>query len=358
MRQTHSFVIFISIVLLLCFLLNFYVLSRLCGFFKVKRTAVFWSVLFACTVALIGATTLQSFSGSMVSRVIYVLVSGWYGILCLFFSVLLVYEVLRLFVKINPHTAGISVLAIVAVAAIYSIVNAQLVRTKTLTIHGNVNYDIVQLSDIHLGSVSNGFFERVIKKVNGLDPDAVLITGDLVDNHNERTKAAIGLLKDLDAPAFFVIGNHERHAGVDSVTESLEAAGVTVLRNRAADYGQIHIIGIDDNNGERYLEPIIEEIEVDESRFSILMCHRPVGLEAASDAGVDLFLAGHTHSGQIFPFNYIVQLFFRNFYGLYQYENTYLYVTSGTGTWGPRMRLGSRSEIVLLKIRKNGSVGI
>jgi len=92
---------------------------------------------------------------------------------------------------------------------------------------------------------------------------------------------------------------------------------------------------------------------MDNSKFCILMCHRPVKLKTLSKTGINLALTGHTHAGQIFPFNYIVGLFYPYVSGLHNHNNTYIYGTSGTGTWGPRMRLGSRSEIVRLEIRKN-----
>jgi len=347
-----SRIVFISIVLLLSFAMNFYVFARLCGLFRIKKDLVFWTVVIICTVSLIGASIFQSSVGNVISRVVYTIAAGWYGILWLFFSALFVYEILRIFIKIKSSVAGTIIVTVVTLITIYSIINAQLIHIKSLTIPGPTDTDIVQLSDIHIGSVSANFLKRVIDKTNALNPDLVLITGDLVDNFNVTTKKAIELLKNLNAPVFFVTGNHERYVGPARITKSLTAANVKVLNNQLVDYGQIQILGIAHNENEKHLERIVEVPNIDDSGFCILMCHRPVELETLSKAGIDLALTGHTHAGQIFPFNYIVGLFYPYMSGLHNHNNTYIYVTSGTGTWGPRMRFGSRSEIVRVEIRK------
>ena len=353
MSRIYSFAIFISIILLLSFAMNFYVFARLCGLFKIKKDLVFWAIVIICTTSLIGASIFQSFAGNIISRIVYTVSAGWYGILWLLFSALIVYEILRPFVKINSSVAGTLIIIVVTLATIYSIINAQLVRIKSLTIPGPIDTDIVQLSDIHIGSVSVSFLERIIDKTNALNPDLVLITGDFVDNYNARTQEAISLLNNLSTPVFFVTGNHERYLGPAKVIKSLTAANVKVLNNELIDCGQIQILGIGYNDNEKNLEHTIEGLNIDNSKFCILMCHRPVKLKALSEKGINLALTGHTHAGQIFPFNYIVGLFYPYVSGLHKHNNTYIYGTPGTGTWGPRMRLGSRSEIVLLEIRKN-----
>lgn len=352
MGQITSFAIFISIILLLSFAMNFYVFARLYGLFKIKKDFAFWAVVIICAVSLIAASIFQFFSGNIVSSIVYAVSAGWYGILWLLFSALIVYEILRLFIKIKPSAAGTLIITVVMLAAVYSVINAQLIHIKRLKIPGPADMNIVQLSDIHIGSVSVNFLERIIDKTNALNPDLVLITGDLVDNYNASTQKAIGLLKNLKAPVLFVTGNHERYVGPARVKKSLTEANVKVLNNQLVDYGQIQVIGVDYNDDEKDLEYTVEGLNIDKSKFCILMSHRPVKLETLFKTGIDLALTGHTHAGQIFPFNYIVGLFHPYLSSLQNHNNTYIYGTSGTGTWGPRMRLGSRSEIVLLEIRK------
>jgi predicted MPP superfamily phosphohydrolase len=231
-------------------------------------------------------------------------------------------------------------------------INTQLVHVNKLAIDGNTDCNIVQLSDIHIGSVSSNFLKEIIEKTNSLNPDLILITGDCVDNFNNSTQEAIASFKNFKAPVVFSTGNHETYVGADRVTEALRAANVTVLRNQMMDFGQIRIIGIDNGTNRDRAAQIIREFNTDRSKFCILMHHQPTDLKLFSDGKVNLTLSGHTHYGQIFPFNYIVRLFYDNISGLHEYPGGCLYISSGAGTWGPRMRLGSRSEIVSIQIKK------
>ncbi|HBG27559.1 MAG: hypothetical protein A2Y10_15495 [Planctomycetes bacterium GWF2_41_51] len=343
---------FLYIILILSFVLNFYVLCRLAGMLAVKRGIIFFAVAVLLSISLIVASMLRHWFDNTITKIIFSIVTYWYGILWLLFSTLIVYEIIKLFIKIKPYNAGIAILLIVAVLTVYSMINTQLIKIKKVSIPGSANIDIAQISDIHIGSVSGWFFKRVISKINDANPDFVLITGDLVDNANGHTRKALEVLKTLNAPVLFVTGNHEGYAGVEKVTEALKSLDVTVLRNQSADFNDVQFIGIDDGVHANELKSIIDGLR-DTSKFCILMYHRPPNdLNLLSRTGVNLTLCGHTHKGQIFPFNFVVKNFFKNIYGLYEFPGGNLYVTSGTGTWGPRMRLGSRSEIVLIQIRE------
>lgn len=347
---------FLIIVLLSSFILNFYVLWRLCGLFSVKRGVIFWTVVFICSTSLFGYHLLHY-------RFIYIAATWWLGIVWLLFSTLLVYEIVRLFIKIKPFTAGIAVLIIAGLATICAIINAQFVHVKEIVIPGNVNINIVQLSDIHLGMTSEKFFQKVIERTNALEPNLIVITGDIVDMYNEDIHKSLQKLKDLKAdPAspvgsaatgvFFVTGNHEMYSGSERTAEALIEANVKVLRNQLADCNEIQIIGIDESTDLQDVGWIVERLNRDKSKFCVLLSHRPISPKELCNMGIELGLSGHLHDGQIFPFNYVVRLFQKYMAGLYKEDGSYLYVTTGTGTWGPRMRLGSRNEIVLIKIRK------
>jgi len=334
------------------FCAEFYVLWRLCGLFAIKKGLVFWILVFISSIALVGAVILQHSFDNIASKIIFAAATDWYGVLWLLFSTLIVYEAARLFFKINPSAAGIGILIIAAIATIYSMVNAQLIYIKKLTIPGNIDCNIVQMSDIHLGSVSGHFLKRVIERTNALNPELILITGDMVDNLNKSTQQALEALKDLKAPVLFVTGNHEIYSGSENITKFLTTVNVKVLRNELVNYNGLQVIGVDYGVRGKTLEQIIQGLNIDKSKFCILMSHQPVDLETLSRLPVNLTLSGHTHYGQIFPFNYVVGLFRRPLSGLHKEGNNYLYITSGTGTWGARMRLGSRSEIVSIQIRK------
>lgn len=345
--------IFLSVILSSSFILNFYVLWRLCGLFAIKRGLVFWILVFICSISLIGSAMLRHSVDNIITKIVYIVVVNWYGILWLLFSTLIIYEITRLFVKIPPFTAGICILSIVALVTIYSMINAQLIHVRKLTIPGNTDCNIIQLSDIHLGSVSTNFLKRVIDKTNSLNPDLIFITGDMVDSLGNNTQEAIATLKNLQAPAFFVTGNHEMYTRRTEVIEILSQANIKTLADEIADFNDIQIIGIDESDDIKNLRNIVGKLKIDPSKFTVLLSHRPVSAKMLSQMKINLALCGHTHAGQIFPFNFIVGLFQKPVSGLHKYENGWLYVTSGTGTWGPRMRLGSRNEIVFIQIRKS-----
>ncbi|MDH5738272.1 MAG: metallophosphoesterase, partial [Gammaproteobacteria bacterium] len=209
---------------------------------------------------------------------------------------------------------------------------------------------IVQITDVHIGSRKPAFLQEVVFRINQQAPDFVCITGDLIDATNV-SEDELRALEDLEMPVYFCIGNHEKYEDLDRIIERLQNLGVQVLRNRAVhDDTGVQVIGIDDMDDALQVERQLSHIEVCREDFVVLLYHRPRGLEAAAAAGVDLMLSGHTHNGQIFPFNLIVNQVFDKIEGLYQEGQTFLYVSQGTGTWGPVMRLGTRAEITLFEV--------
>ncbi len=331
---------------------NFYILWRLFGLLDIKRRFVFALLLVILTFSFIGAAILERRFGNAPTKLLYVLASHWMGVAMLLLACLLAFEVINIILKIPKPYGGIAVLAITSIASIYAMINARILHITTIEIPATVNMNIAQLSDIHLGSVDGKFLSRIVEKTNSLNPDIVVITGDLVDSHHRLDREALSQLNDLSAPVFFVFGNHEHYAGLANVMALLQNTKVRTLRNESVDFDGLQIIGIDDENG---VADQLRHIRIDPAKFSVLLYHRPEGLEAASKAGIDLMLSGHTHNGQIFPFNYYVRRHFRYMKGLYRHKNLYLYVSTGTGTWGPRMRLGSKSEITLLKLHPPAS---
>ena len=211
------------------------------------------------------------------------------------------------------------------------------------------NTRLVQISDVHIGSRSAGFLERVVKTINDKNPDFVLITGDFLDAKRVGPRD-IAALKTLKAPIYFSIGNHERYAGLEWVIPMLEDAGCVLLRTEAVSFEELQLIGIDDAEDQHQVKNELAKIDLKPECFKVLMYHRPLGWEAAVDSGIDLMLCGHTHNGQIFPFNWLVRQQFQKIRGLHIRDNCHLYVSPGTGTWGPAMRLGSRNEITCIDL--------
>lgn len=207
----------------------------------------------------------------------------------------------------------------------------------------------VQISDVHIGSRTSRFLETIVRIVNEHNPDFLCITGDFIDQPGV-TLDKLKALATFNGPIYYCIGNHERYEDLDEIVIRLEKLGVEVLRNRSVEVDGMQFIGIDDHDNPQQVARVLPFIDVKDDHYSILLYHRPHGLADAQRHGIDLKISGHTHAGQIVPFHLAVNKVFEFRKGLYQFENTYLYVNEGTGTWGPTLRLGTRSEITLFEL--------
>jgi hypothetical protein len=226
---------------------------------------------------------------------------------------------------------------------------------------------IVQLSDVHIGpTIGRRFLERVVDKVNALDPDVVVITGDLVDGSVARLAPAVAPLGQLRARhgVFFVTGNHEYYSGADAWCAHLTGLGLRVLRNERVAIGSngqsYDLAGVDDFSAHHFGRGHGSDLARalagrDETRELVLLAHQPRAVLEASRAGVGLQISGHTHGGQIWPFNLLVRLQQPVTSGLVRFGRSLIYVSNGTGYWGPPMRLGSPAEITQL-VLLSGSV--
>lgn len=253
----------------------------------------------------------------------------------------------------RPELQYVIALAIATIVSAFAWFNAQWVYTNRIPITTEklqAPLRIVQISDVHIGSRGIGFLERVVKATNEQQPDLVLITGDLVDMDGVAESELVAL-SQIQAPCYYIIGNHERYIDLEDVLHHIEAQGIHILRNETATWGPLQLLGIDDAESKRQVKRVLPSLSLDPERFRLLMYHRPDGFEFAASTGIDLMLCGHTHNGQIIPFNFLVKRAFPRIQGLYHHGHGRLYVSPGTGTWGPTMRLGSRNEITVLELQ-------
>lgn len=209
---------------------------------------------------------------------------------------------------------------------------------------------VVQISDVHIGSRDANFLRRVVQQVNSHSPDLVLITGDLVDSElvGHDDLLALRLIK---CPTYMSTGNHEFDIDINACLSAIEAQGVTLLRDQSQEFGDLQLIGIDDRKRGDEIAPVLEQLPKRPSKFRVLLYHRPDGWPAAQSDGIDLMLAGHTHQGQIWPFNHLVKCYYHKIAGHYSDRHQNLYVSSGTGTWGPTMRFGSQCEMTVIDLK-------
>ncbi|NUP02928.1 MAG: metallophosphoesterase, partial [Nonomuraea sp.] len=219
------------------------------------------------------------------------------------------------------------------------------------------------VSDIHLGPLTGvGHTERIVRMINGLQADVVAIVGDLVDGSVAELGALAKPLKSLESRygAYFVTGNHEYYTanGPQEWIEELDQLGVRSLRNERVEIrhqgGVLDLAGVNDLNGEAVGDgPDFGKAlgGRDPGRSTVLLAHQPVQVDQAAGFGVDLQLSGHTHGGQIMPFNLVVGLQQPVVSGLATVDGVQVYVTRGAGFWGPPVRVGAPPEITMLELR-------
>lgn len=211
------------------------------------------------------------------------------------------------------------------------------------------------ISDVHLGHVRNaGFLRRMVAMILEEGPDAIFIAGDLYDGTAIDAASAAAPLGKLTAPhgVYFVAGNHEQFGDDRKYLEAVKATGVRVLHDEKVEADGLQIVGVPYNHATRseHLASALQKVGLDRDRASILLVHAPDHPAVAEAAGVSLQLSGHTHLGQFVPWSWFARKVYRQFvYGLSRIGKMQVFTSSGAGTWGPPLRLGSNPEIVVLQ---------
>lgn len=223
-------------------------------------------------------------------------------------------------------------------------------------------FRIAQLSDVHVGpTIGRAYVERLVARVNALAPDLIAITGDLVDGSVASLADGVAPLADLRARhgTFFVTGNHEYFSGADAWSRHVASLGAHVLRNAHEvlhhEGAQLVVAGIDDAIADRFggrSDVGAALAGAPESAPIVLLAHQPKSVAAAAAAGVALQLSGHTHGGQMQPFGALVRLDQPFLAGLHRVGRTWIWISEGTGYWGPPLRVGTRSEISVVRLRR------
>jgi predicted MPP superfamily phosphohydrolase len=318
------------------------------------------------SVSFVGASVLAFSYTSGPVRAIYKAAAVWMGLLSFLLIAALASWVLLATaslagIEINFHVL-VEVLFTIAIAlGLYGVWNAGWTRVTRARVRLENLPDAWRgrkaalISDVHLGHVRNrNFLERIIAKVLREEPDLIFIAGDLFDGTAIDAQKAAEPLSQLTAPhgVYFVAGNHEQFGDDSQYLSAIAATGVRVLKNEKVNVEGLQIVGVAyrDAVANGGLASVLKRVPLDHERASILLTHAPDDPATAEALGFSLQLSGHTHLGQFIPWSWMARRVYRQFvYGLSRIGRMQVFTSSGAGTWGPPLRLGSNPEIVLLE---------
>lgn len=378
-----NFIIFLSIVLTIYGTGSFYVfyhgLQAISGYQWIRPIYIVLFIFF--TLSYIIARFIQSYNHSALSDFFLIVGSFWLAALLYFFLICAGVDLIRginhftniytSFVTFNYEKSKLIVLAfsitLVSSLLIYGYINAKNPVLNTVNLKFSKEnskgaiINAVMVSDVHLGTLSCGkWFDDVVERINALNPDVILLAGDVIDEdlkpviernlgeHLLNLKARYGV--------YAITGNHEYIGGVEPAVKYLTEHKVNVLRDTSVLINnQFYLIGREDREIDRFSgmkrKALSELIQGIDKRYpTILMNHQPTNLDEIVDKGIDLSISGHTHHGQFFPNNLITNMIYEVSRGLINKSGTWVYVSTGLGTWGPPIRIGNKPEIVNFRI--------
>lgn len=354
--------IFMGVFSLFLYVANLVVYESLAGIFSITASAHLFFLggfLFVSSGSFILATVLGMRFYNTFTRLYYLLSSIWIGFFTYLFLVSVLYG-LALFVPVLPAAKiGEFLVFSAVIVSGYGVMHAMKIRIAKIEVSlPNVpekwkGRKAVWISDVHLGQLySPAYAEKIVRKVNALPHDIIFIGGDLYDGTGASD------IKELVLPlgrftgklgTYFITGNHEEIGESDAFVSAVRSAGIRPLIDEMIEIEGLQLIGIDYRNSvkKESFRKILSGLSVKPDKPSILLKHEPKDIDVARDAGISLQLSGHTHQAQMWPLGYIADFIYKGFaYGLNRSGDTQVYTSSGVGTWGPPMRVGTDCEIV------------
>lgn len=374
-----TFLIFFTIVILIYLSSNFYLFVRGLQVFSLnptmKRTFIvgFWTLV---PMFILGSVLERTFSSAF-SEWVYRIGAFWLAFMLYFTIAAVLIDLVRIanyffhflptFSAIMKLRLGLIVVSLVSVIVIAGHINALWINVKVipLTIHKKVSgaseIKIMLASDIHLGALIGERREmRLLEIIREQKPDVVLLAGDLVDGEIAPVlRKNLGRhIQEISTPfgVYAISGNHEYIGGIDKTLPYLKSINIRMLLDEVITLPNgIQLVGRNDissGNGTNARKSLAELTSgLDFSNPVIVLNHQPYNLQEAVDAKVDLHLSGHTHNGQLWPFNYLIKSIFELSWGYLKKTDTHFYVSSGYGSWGPPVRTGNRPEVVVFKLK-------
>ncbi|MFH1822152.1 MAG: metallophosphoesterase [Patescibacteria group bacterium] len=356
--------------LAIIFLMHYFLFQSLVYFFNITGQIylnTLKTVFIILPFGFILASILISRFSNIFVRLFYTIAASWFGIMLYFvLACLLAYFILYLgkifSFNINEKKLIICLLLAATAVIIYGIIAAQNIKIKELNIplpnlpgewQGKT---AVFISDLHLGAIDNyEFATRVTKQIDDLQPNLLFIGGDFFDGQtNVDLDKLAQIFSTIKTPLgkFFVTGNHEEFGNSTKFIEAITKAGISILDDKLVEIDGLQIIGVDYKSAynKNDYETILANLKINKNKPSILLRHVPDKMDVAPKFGISLELCGHAHRGQLFPIQIIEYFLYDGFqYGLKKSGSTTVYTSSGTGTWGPPMRVLADPEIVQIK---------
>ena len=326
-----------------------------------------WLWIMGSAMVLMMAGQAFSITSNAAGRIFSIASSVGMAVLLYLFLSVVFFELINLAIKFSPLLLGILPLAMMSVLLLFGFYNSTKIKVKNIKIPvDGLTKEIkaVHLTDIHLGNFrGEAFISKIVDKIEELQPDVVFNTGDLFDSkaHFNGTSKVLKPFLRLKMPQYFVYGNHDVYVGVDEVCKQMKEANGIVLQNEIAQFKELQIIGLNnmlkDKNtydvhatpGAENIESVLAKLPINESLPTLVLHHRPDGVEYMDAKKADVLLSGHTHSGQMWPITHIAGLMFKYNRGLYNYNNLSIFVSEGLGTMFAPLRLGTNSELVFIQ---------
>lgn len=323
-------------------------------------------VVLALSLSFVAAALLGFYFSNPLVSLLYKFAAVWLGLLNFFFLAACLCWLAAMgarLLRLPPHRPEIAatLFSLAVLAAIYGAINAFWIRVRRVPVklanlpdHWRGRTALV-LSDLHLGLVNGaGFCRRMVSMGAALKPDVVFLPGDLFDGMKGSASRLAAPFSKLKAPfgLYFTTGNHDEFGGADRYAEVLRQNGIRVLNNEKVTVDGLQIAGVPygDASYPIRLKATLEGFHLNGAGACILLNHVPNRLSIVEQAGVSLQLSGHTHGGQLFPFTWLTRRAFGRYtYGLQRFGALQVYTSSGAGTWGPPMRVGTRPEMVLMR---------
>lgn len=369
MRSKTSIFIFISIASIFLYVANLVVYEAVAGIFNINVSAGLIALgvsLGILSGSFIGSIILGMKRYNAFTRIYSIATSVWVGFFVYLFFASVLYGLLIIFPIGGAHIIGGILFACALLAGIYGISHARNILVKEIKLPlakispSWIGKKAVWISDLHLGQVRGPVFARaVVEKIKSIPHDIVFIGGDLFDGTTAPDlDALIAPLKELSAPqgVYFITGNHEEFGSSQKFISAVERAGIKVLQDKMIEIDGLQIISVDYETAsdKSRFKAILSAMNIDASKASILLKHEPKDLDVAWNAGISLQISGHTHRAQMWPLGYIAQLVYKGYsYGLKKLGDMHVYTSSGVGTWGPPMRVGTDAEVVAFEFMKD-----